>query len=193
MNVGLVVEGPTDEAVYRALLPRIRNNLGALQVRPCGGKSKLKHSFVGHLKEFQRNTAWQIDAALIIRDSDCHLPLPIEQQLRQVLNASGFTPNFPVEFFATPCMLESWLVSDIGAIRAVAGGRGANSEADLEHLLIAPQQSADDDDTFNRVLIQLGLPRTPAVYSEIASAVDFALVRERCGYFREFCRRVELH
>ncbi len=193
MNVGLVVEGPTDEAVYRILLQRIRNNLGALQVRPCGGKSKLKHSFVGHLKEFQRNAAWQINAAFILRDSDCHTPLKIEQQLRDVLSASGFTPNFPVEFFATPCMLESWLVSDIGAIRTVAGGRGANSEAHLEHLLITPQQSANDDDAFNRVLIEMGLPRTPAVYAEIASGMDFTLVKQRCGYFREFCRRVALH
>ncbi len=193
MNVGLVVEGPTDEAAYGKLIQRIRNNIGVLQVRPCGGKSRLKNCFVGHLKEFQRNTAWQIDAAFILRDSDCHPPLQIEQQLQDVLNASGFTPNFPVEFFATPCMLESWLISDIAAIRTVAGGRGANSEADLEHLLITPQHSANDDDAFDRVLIQLGLPRTPAVYAEIASAADFTLVRQRCGYFREFCRRVALH
>ncbi len=62
MNVGLVVEGPTDEAAYGKLIQRIRNNIGVLQVRPCGGKSRLKNCFVGHLKEFQRNTAWQIDA-----------------------------------------------------------------------------------------------------------------------------------
>ena len=111
MNIGLVVEGPTDEAAYRILVRRIRANVGTLQVRPCGGKSRLKHGLVGHLKEFQRNNAWQINTAFIIRDSDCHPPQQIEQQLRDVLNASGFAPNFRVEFFATPCKLESWLIS----------------------------------------------------------------------------------
>lgn len=87
MNVGLVVEGPTDEAAYRVLVHRIRNNVAALQVRPCGGKSRLKNGFVGYLKEFQRNNAWQINVAFVIRDSDCDSSQQIEQQLRDVLNA----------------------------------------------------------------------------------------------------------
>jgi hypothetical protein len=192
MNIGFVVEGATDEAVYRILARRIRNDIGALQVRPCGGKSKLKNCFVGFLKEFQRNPAWEIDAAFVIRDSDCHPPQQIEQRLQQVLNASDFTPQFRVEFFATPCMLESWLISDTGAIRTVAAGRGANPEADLQHLLIAPQNSDDDDDVFNRVPNRIGLPATPAVYGEIAAAAELRLIKQRCGYFREFCRRVRL-
>jgi len=192
MNAGLVVEGATDEAAYRVLVHRIRNNVAVLQVRPCGGKSRLKNGFVGYLKEFQRNNAWQINVAFVVRDSDCHPSQQIEQQLRDVLNASGFEPEFRVEFFATPCMLESWLISDLEAIRTVAASRDARAEADLQHLLITPQQSANDDDAFNRVLIQLRLPATPAVYSEIAAGVDFTLVKQRCGYFREFCRRVRL-
>ncbi len=193
MNVGLVVEGPTDEAAYRILVQRIRDNVGELQARPCGGKSRLKNGFVGYLKEFQRNNAWQIDVAFVIRDSDCHPPQQIEQQLLDVLNGSGFEPDFRVEFFATPCTLESWLISDIGAIRTVAATRGAKPEADLQHLLIAPQYTVDDDDAFNRVLSQLGLPATPPVYGEIAAAADFTLINHRCVYFREFCRRVGLH
>jgi hypothetical protein len=192
MNIGLVVEGPTDEAAYRKLVQRIRANVGALQVRPCGGKSRLRNGFVGHLKEFQRNSAWQINVAFVIRDSDCHPPQQIEQQLRDVLNASGFAPDFRVEFFATPCMLESWLISDIGAIRTVAAGRRANPEAGLQHLLITPQHSASDDDAFNRVLSQLGLPATPPVYSEIAATADFESIKRRCVYFREFYRRLGL-
>lgn len=192
MNIGLVVEGPTDEAAYRILVKRIRVNVGALQVRPCGGKSRLKNSFIGHLKEFHRNSAWQIDTAFIIRDSDCNSPQQIEQQLRGVLNASGFAPDFRVEFFATPCMLESWLMSDIGAIRTVAANRGAKPDADLQHVPIMPQHSASDDDTFNQVLSQLGLPATPPVYGEIAAAAKFESIKQRCVYFREFCRRLGL-
>jgi hypothetical protein len=192
MNVGLVVEGSTDETAYRKLVQRIRNDVGVLQVRPCGGKSRLKNCFVGHLKEFQRNNAWQINVAFVIRDSDCRPPHEIEQQLRDRLDADGFAPDFRVEFFATPCMLESWLVSDIGAIRTVAANRGARPDADLQHLLITPQHSTNDKDAFNRILIQLGLPATPTVYGEIATAAEFTLVEQRCGYFREFCRQVGL-
>jgi Domain of unknown function (DUF4276) len=192
MNVGLVVEGVTDGGAYRQLLQRIRNNIAVLQVRPCGGKSRLKSCFVGHLKEFQRNNAWQIDVAFVIRDSDCHPPQQIEQQLRDALDASRFAPDFRVELFATPCMLESWLISDIAAIRRVAASRRARPEASLEQLLIAPQHSANDDDSFDQVLIQLGLPATPAVYSEIATESNFSLVEQRCNYFREFRRRVGL-
>jgi hypothetical protein len=192
MNLGLVVEGQTDESAYRILAQRIRANVNALQVRPCGGKSRLKNGFVGYLKEFQRNTAWQIDAAFVIRDSDCYPPQQIEQQLRDVMNASDFAPDFRVEFFATPCMLESWLMSDVATIRAVAASRRANPEADLQDLPIMPQPSANDDDTFNRVLGRLGLPVTPPVYGEIAAAAEFRVIEQRCAYFREFCRRLRV-
>jgi len=90
------------------------------QLRQCGGKSRLKHGFVNFLREFHRNPAWQIDVAFVIRDSDCSPPQPIEDQLQHILEASGFTPGFPVEFFAVPCMLESWLLSDLGAFSTVA-------------------------------------------------------------------------
>lgn len=89
-------------------------------------------------------------------------------------------------------MLESWLISDIGAIQTVAARRGVKPEADLQHLLIMPQHSANDDEAFKQVLIQFGLLATPAVYGEIAAAADFTAIRQRCGYFREFCRRVRL-
>jgi len=193
MNLGLVVEGSTDEESYSKLVRRIRNDVGGLQVRSCGGKYKLKNGFVGYLKEFQRNNAWRINLALVIRDSDCLPSQQIEQQLRDVLEASGFAPHFPVEFFATPCMLESWLLSDLGTIRTVAANRGARSRADLQNLVITPHHDANDDDTFSQVLSRFGLPATPAVYGEIAAAADFELVNQRCAHFREFCRRVRLH
>jgi hypothetical protein len=190
MNFGIVVEGPTDEAAYRILLPRIRNNVGALQLRSCGGKSRLKNGFVGYLKEFRRNNAWQINAAFVIRDSDCHPPQQIEQQLRNVLNASGFTPDFGVEFFATPCMLESWLLSDLDAIRTVCAQRGHVAGILPPNIHIANAPSAADNDVFTQVLTHFGLPATPPVYRDVVALANFTMIRNRCSYFGEFMRRI---
>ncbi len=122
MNIGVVVEGLDDYTTYPTLIQRIRNDIGRSQVRECGGKSRLKNRFLSFLREFQ-NPTWQIGIALVIRDSDCSPPQPIEDQLRNILNTSGFRPQFRVELFAIPCMLESWLVSDLDAIRRVAAQR----------------------------------------------------------------------
>jgi hypothetical protein len=101
MNIGVVVEGHCDSKVYPILIKRLRRDIGTLQVRECGGKSKLRNRFVGFLREFDRNPAWHINAAFVIRDSDCRPPSPIEQQLHDVQTASGYMPHFVVEFFAT--------------------------------------------------------------------------------------------
>src|SRR5258708_21594764 len=98
MNIGIVVEGPSDGTAYPALIRRIRNDVGRLQVRECGGKFGLKNKFLGFLKEFERNHAWQLNAVFVIRDSDCKPPQPIEAQLRNALRDSDFAPHFPAEF-----------------------------------------------------------------------------------------------
>src|ERR1700687_6353146 len=101
MNIGIVVEGPSDGAAYPVLMRKIRNDIDGLQVRPCYGRSKLKNKFLDILKEFHRNHAWQINVAFVIRDSDCKPSQQIEEELLQVLRESSFDPHFPVKFFAT--------------------------------------------------------------------------------------------
>jgi hypothetical protein len=189
INIGIVVEGLDDYTTYPTLIQRIRNDIGRSQVRECGGKSRLKNRFVGFLKEFQ-NPAWQIGIALVIRDSDCNPPQPIEDQLRQVLNSCGFRPQFRVEIFAIPCMLESWLVSDLNAIRQVAAQRRHVGEIENLHFQIPNGHSPTDKELFSRVLSHFGLRATPAVYQEIATIANFDLIGERCTYFREFVRRI---
>src|SRR5260370_16093777 len=124
MNAGIVVEGASDGSAYPVLIQRIRNDLDTRQVRECGGKSRLKNRFVNFLKEFHRNHAWQIDAAFVILDSDCNPSQPIEARLRNILNASGFTPRLHVAYFATRGILASCLLSVLDAIRKVAEQRG---------------------------------------------------------------------
>jgi Domain of unknown function (DUF4276) len=189
MNVGIVVEGQNDLAAYPRLIQRIRNDINAYQLRQCGGKSRLKHGFINFLKEFQRNPAWNIDVAFVIRDSDCNPPQPIEEQLEDILEASAFTPEFPVEFFATSCMLESWLLSDLDAIRTVAAQRGHVAGVLHPNIQITNAPSSADKAVFIKVLTSFGLPATPPVYGEVSSLMNFTTVRNRCNYFGEFMRR----
>jgi len=187
MNVGIVVEGPGDAAAYPVLMRRIRNDIGELQVRQCGGKYRLQRVFLSFLNEFHLNHAWQINVAFVIRDSDCKPPQEIEEQLREVLYASGFR-HFPVEFFATKCQLETWLLADENAVNEVSRKRGKNNRADA-----VPGQLESYKDAkkrFHQMLTIAGLPVTPAVYREIAQCVDIARIEERCPWFPQFILRV---
>ena len=189
MNIGIVVEGVDDYPTYPTLVGRIRNDIGGRQVRECGGKSRLKGRFLGFLKEFQ-NPAWQIGLALVIRDSDCSPPQPIEGQLRTILTASRLRLPFRVELFAIPCMLESLLISDVQAIRDIAAQRGHGNAPGELNFQIPNAHSPDDKELFNRVLTHFGLPATPAVYEEVARVANLDMIGQRCRYFREFVRRI---
>jgi hypothetical protein len=190
MNIGVVVEGQSDSKVYPILIKRLRRDIGTLQVRECGGKSKLRSGFVGFLREFDRNPAWRINAAFVIRDSDCHPPGPIEEQLHDAQNASGYIPQFVVEFFATQCVLESWLLGDLGAIQTVSQNRGKPAAPLPPSIQIPNANSAGDKDIFASVLSHFGLRTTPEVYGEIAARADLTRIRNRCVYFGEFEARV---
>ncbi len=50
MNIGIVVEGLDDYTTYPTLVQRIRNDIERLQVRECGGKSRLKNRFLNFLE-----------------------------------------------------------------------------------------------------------------------------------------------
>jgi hypothetical protein len=189
MNIGIVVEGVDDYTTYPTLIGRIRNDINRPQVRECGGKSRLKGRFLGFLKEFQ-NPAWQIDLAIVIRDSDCSPPQPIEDKLNDALKSSKFKPQFHVELFAIPCMLESWLVSDLDAIRMIAAQRGHGAAPQQLNVQIPNVHSPEDKKLFIHALSHFGLPATPAVYKEVASVVNFGLIGHRCSYFRKFVERI---
>jgi hypothetical protein len=190
MNVGVVVEGASDASAYRKLLPRIWNDISAIQLREGLGKSGLKNRFVDFLQEFQKNNAWQINAAFVIRDSDCHPPGPIEEQLRNILSNSAFRPHFRVDFFAVGCMVESLLLSDLEAIRHVAAQRGHIAGVAPLNIQIEDANSSMDKEVFFQVLRHFGLPAIPAVYGEIADLANLTTVAIRCNYFPDFVRRI---
>lgn len=71
MNIGLIVEGDDDHETYPVLIRKSRQDIGRIHVRNCQGLRRLKTKFVDFLRELQSNPAYQINKAIVIRDSDC--------------------------------------------------------------------------------------------------------------------------
>lgn len=182
MRMAIVVEGPTDIPAYRALIRRIRDGIDDIPAEHCGGRVKTK--FVGFLRRFHANPARPVDKALVICDSDCHEPAELEEKLKSVLKASKFRETFPVHFFATKCMIETWLLADENAINTVAARRAKNPS--VQPLQVSLEQARNAKDLFYRALSQADLRPVPRIYGEIAEAADLNRVAMRCRYFRHF-------
>ncbi len=185
MIFGIVVEGPADAAAYSTLIPRIRTAVESVLSRPCGGKSPLRQNFVGFLKEFQSSA---VGKAIVIRDSDCRDSRAVEEKLEQRLHESGFQPPFPVHFYAASCMVDTWLLADEGAVNQVARQRGKTPSAQPVADPLEGKRNAKA--LLRRMLSQAQLPSDPAVYAEVAAAVDINSIERRCPYFQQFIARV---
>ena len=185
MNFGIIVEGDDDAVVYPVLIKRLDNSIEHVHCRSCGGRQKLEDKFVVLLKEFERNpAAFGLRKILVIRDSDCNEPGPLEQKLRNILKSSGFEPRIPVSFHATKCKLESWLLADENAINLVSlarGGRGG-----LQRIQPNLEAHKDSDVVYGKALIQVGLQDTAAV---MACAAERSL-RYTHGPFLPVWRRL---
>lgn len=189
MNFGVIVEGPDDVAVYRILAKRIDPGIGHVHARDCGGRQKLKNKFPYLISEFSRNpAAYNLRKVVVIRDSDCKDPLPLEQELQDIFARSGLTPNFSVSFYVTKCKLETWLLGDEQAINTVSisrggGGNVSRVDGDLETI-------KDTDDLYRRTLSQAGLQDTDEVMKQIISRARLNILSERCPRFRDFMRKI---
>lgn len=188
MVFGIVVEGQPDGNVYSALIQRIRSDVEFVLSRPCTGVSGVRKTFVGWLKNFQWHAGYQVGKALVIRDSDRHDPEAAENELARILQQSGFCPTFPVHFHATKCEMETWLLADENAVNIVSQQRGKGAAA--RAVVGSPEDVQDAKELFQHMLWQAGLPADPAVYGEVARAVDMERIRLRCPRFRHFVERV---
>jgi hypothetical protein len=184
---GIVVEGSRDAAVYPVIIRRIRPDVEHVVARPCGGVPALPAKFVGWLKHFQYKHL--IDKALVIRDSDRKDPGTVEASLKGRLEELGFEPAFPVHFYATRCMVETWLLADEEAVNKVALSRGRTRSVKPVNKQL--EDIVDPKTLFLAVLKQVGLTADDAVYEEIASAADLDRIAERCPYFCEFRKHVD--
>jgi len=183
---GIVVEGPRDAAVYPAIIRKIRPDIQQVVARPCGGIPALAKQFVGWLKHFQYQH--RIDKALVIRDSGGKDPRTSEAVLRDRLNHSGFKPAFPCHFYATRCMVETWLLADEQAVGKVALSRGWRRS--IKPINKPLEGIMDPKPLFLTMLSEADLPADDKVYEEIASAADLGKIAERCPYFLEFRKHV---
>jgi len=183
---GIVVEGPRDSAVYPAIIRKIRPDVEQVVPRPCGGVPALPKKFVGWLKHFQYQH--RIDKALVIRDSGGKDPQANEADLNDRLNQSGFKPRFPVHFYATRCMVETWLLADEQAVSMVALARGRRSSVKPVNKRL--EEIMDPKPLLLEMLSQARLPADDKVYEEIASAADLDKIAERCPYFADFRKHV---
>lgn len=188
MNVAIIVEGPDDYETYPVLIRKVHPEVERVRRVQCGGIRRLRTRFVGFLKNFSDNPAWAINKALVIRDSDCAEPKPLEQELNDVLQASRARLNFPVQFYATKCKLETLLLADEDAINQVSLRRaGAGG---IRPVTVRLETYNDADAHLKTILGRAGLPDNPIVYAEIAHASDISRITERCPYFREFTARI---
>jgi hypothetical protein len=146
----------------------------------------LRKKFVGLLDYFQSHPDYHVEKALVIRDSDCHNSQAMEDELFCILDQSGFREKLtlPVHFYATRCMVETWLLADEAAVNKVACRRG---KVPLARPVADPLEGATDaKKLFGRMLSQAQLPATPAVYAEVAAAADIDRIKQRCPYFQRF-------
>lgn len=189
MSVGIIVEGDDDLAVYPVLIKRIDPTIGRVHRRKCCGRRKLEDKFVVFLKEFAKNpVAFDVRKALIIRDSDCNDPEPIEQQLQDIFARSSVRPAFRVSFHATKCKLESWLLADEDAINAVSMHRGG--PGGIQRIALDLENLREADQLYRRTLSQAGLQDTDEVMKEIAQRARLDWITGRCPRFRDFIQKV---
>lgn len=185
---GIVVESERDVAVYSTLIRKIRTDVELVLSRPCGDVVRVRRQFVRWLKNFEWHPGHSVDKAFIIRDSDRWEPALLEKELAGILKQSGFSPSFPVHFFATKRMVETWLLADEGAVSEVGKRRGRICS--IRPVRDPLEEIADAKSDFRGMLSQAQLLDVPRVYEEVASLADLGLVAQRCPYFKEFVRRV---
>src|SRR5262249_51951300 len=188
MNIGIVVEGDRDRAVYPELISKIRTDVQNIHPIVCGDIFKLKTRFVGFLKYFEWHSSFAADKVLVIVDSDCWDATRSEALLTRIYEQSHFVPRFPVHFHSTKCEVETWLLADEGAINQISQQRGKSRRVPPSTIQFESYRNAKE--LFQKVLSQAALPADERVYQEIAAAADVNLIAARCPSFRLFANKV---
>ncbi|HUB77228.1 MAG TPA: hypothetical protein VMB03_00460 [Bryobacteraceae bacterium] len=119
----------------------------------------------------------------MIRDCDGKDPREVEADLMDRLKNSHFEPRFPVHFYATKSMVETWLLADARAVREVARLRGHNHAVKEVNV---QEENRNAKTLFYAMLSQAGLPADPKVYGEIATEADIDIIEGCCPYFLKF-------
>jgi hypothetical protein len=179
---GLIVEGPYDTPVFKALISRLNEPDAEFFAIESSGYSNLKKLLTAYLKRLETAFAGgPPDQAFVIRDSDRKGGDQVIAELKAVIGNRVFT--FPYHLCVAMRETETWLLSDERAITAVAqqqGGRAVGYiPGNLEELVNAKE-------VLISTLSRARLTYTPKTCGEIAAALDISTLRYRCRVFGTF-------
>jgi len=188
LTYGLIVEGPFDQAMYEALIPRICGTEVSVRTLKCRGVDRLMKKFHFFLQALEH--VWQggpVDKALVIRDADDEDPSAIETEMARRIQRMEYVFPRGVKLCIVRRAMESWLLADAQAINTVAQARGGRKIQEVQQ---TPEEIHDPKGKLRSVLSEARLPYTEPVCAEIASHLRIDHLEYRCPSFRAFKQNV---
>lgn len=187
LTYGLIVEGPYDQAMYGALIPRICGGK-VVFTRPCGGVERLMKLFHALLRDFEHAVqGGPVDKALVIRDSSGKDPIALEAEMAATIQGMQYVFPRGIKLCIVRRTMETWLLADAQAITDVARARGGRQVQDVQGTL---EDIGDPKKKLRSVLSDAGIEYTDVVCAEIAALLRIDHVEYRCPSFRTFRRDV---
>lgn len=184
---GLIVEGPYDQAMYEALIPRISGG-EVVFTRQCGGVARLKNHFHVLLRDLEHVVqGGPVDKALVIRDSGGKDPTAIKTEMEERIHGMAFAFPRGVKLCIIRRAMESWLLADAEAINTMALARGGRPIQEVKGAL---EDIDDPKGKLKSVLSEARIEYTDRVSAEIASHLRIDRLEYGCPSFRTFKQNV---
>ncbi len=188
VSYGIVVEGPSDTAVYEEFIRKICSTDVEIIPRLARGVSDLMKHFPNFLRDLEYiKQGRPVDKALVIRDSGRRDPASVEQEMADRIEGSTFSFSNGIQFHAVRKEMETWLLADVEAINSVALSRGGRRVTPIQETL---EDIVDPKERLIRLLSAAGLPYDFGVCREIARQANVETLRYRCPSFRSFKQKV---
>ncbi len=187
-SLGIIVEGPYDEAILAELIRRIISPDSPVIPRVCFGKETLAKdvfTFLGDLQTRMQGRA--VDKALVIRDSGGKDSEEIRAQLTAKIGTRNWRFPHGVQVCIVRREIETWLLADVAAVNAVARERGGREVAEVQGTL---EDIEHPKQKLKRLLLDAKLEYTQKVCSEIARSLRLEALRYRCPSFSVFEQQV---
>lgn len=188
VSYGIVVEGPSDAAVYEEFILKICSTDVEIIPRLARGVSDLMKHFPIFFRDLEHiKQGRPVDKALVIRDSGRKDPALVEQEMADRIEGSAFSFLNGIKFHAVRREMETWLLADVEAINSVALSRDGRRVTPVQETL---EDIARPKERLMRVLSTAGLPYDFEVCREIARQANTETLRYRCPSFRSFEQKV---
>ncbi len=175
--VGLVVEGPYDEAALSELVRKCTSSEVRVICRPCRSAFQLMKQFPGFLEDFRHvDQGFPVDKAIVIRDADRQNPDDLIAKMEARI--TGRIYPFPRKFLVIVQELEAWLLADEAALSALTGKP--------QRRILDPEALDDPKERLARILSRARLSYTSEIARRIANASRADVLAARCPSFEKF-------